>query len=63
MLMRLAFAVILLSAAYGIYLLLKCVMSDFDDDEAYMIGTSILITDVCAAFVLFALLLIFGGAE
>ena len=63
MLMRLAVAIILLSAAYGFYLMLKCVMSDFDDDEAYMIGTRILITDVFAAFVLLALLLIFGGAE
>lgn len=63
MLMRLAFAIILLSAVYGFYLMFKCVMSDFDDDEAFMIGTRILITDVCAAFVLLAFLLIFGGAE
>ena len=63
MIFKIALSMIMLTAAYGIYRMFTGVL-DWDDEESFVIGARILITDVCALIVVGALAILFaGGAE
>ena len=61
MIFRIAFCLILLSAAYGVYRMFRAIMSDFEDDESYFVGMNIITFDICATIVLGALAILFAG--
>ena len=61
MIFRVAFCLILLSAAYGVYRMFRAIMSDFEDDESYFVGMNILLFDVCAVIVVLAVGVLFIG--
>ena len=61
MIFRVAFCLILLSAAYGVYKMFRAIISDFEDDESYFVGMNIITFDICATIVLGALVILFAG--